>query len=110
MIINVSQPLTIILLVALAVLLVFLGKEVKKPQIPVVMLFVFLALVLMHSIQLNIVDVNSIEYNVILKCIPIDLIFVVIYFFAYLWIDQIQAEALNKKNLDNSLDWFWKKV
>lgn len=110
MIINVSQPLTIILLAALAVLLVFLGKEVKKPQIPVVMLFVFLALVLMHSVQLNMVDVNSIEYNVILKCIPIDLIFVVIYFFAYLWIDQIQAEALNKKNLDNSLDWFWKKV
>lgn len=110
MIINVSQPLTIILLAALAVLLVFLGKEVKKPQIPVVMLFVFLALVLMHSIQLNIVGVNSLQYNVILKCIPIDLIFVVIYFFAYLWLDQIQAEALNKKNLDNSLDWFWKKV
>ena len=110
MIINVSQPLTIVLLVALAVLLVFLGKEIKKPQIPVVMLFVFLAFVLMHSIQLNMVNINTTEYNILLNCIPVDLIFVVVYFFAYLWIDQIQAEALNKKNLDNSLDWFWKKV
>lgn len=110
MIINISQPFTIILLVFLTILLVFLGKEVKKPQIPAIMLIVFLAFVLMHSIQLNIVENNSFEYNILLKCIPIDLIFVLIYFFSYLWVDQLAAEALNKKNLDNSLDWFWKKV
>ena len=74
------------------------------------MLFVFLALVLMHSIQLNLVALKSIEYNALLKCIPVDLISVVIYFFAYLWIDQLLCEKLKKKNIDNSLDWFWKNV
>lgn len=109
-IINVSQPLTILLLLTIAVLLIFLGKEIQKPQIAAVMLIVFLAFVLMHSIQLNMVNDVSTEYTTLLKCIPIDLAFVLLYFLAYLWVDQISCEALKKKNLDNSLDWFWKNI
>lgn len=109
-IVNIAQPLTIILLLALTGLLIYWGKEAKKPQIPAVMLVIFLALVLMHSIQLNMVENGGVEYNIVLKCIPIDLIFVLLYFFAYLWVDDVAAKALNKKNIDSSMDWFWKKV
>jgi len=31
-------------------------------------------------------------------------------FFSYLWIDDIACKFYKKKNIDNSLDWFWKQV
>lgn len=54
------------------------------------------------------------EYRYLLptlsRCIVIDFIFVLITFFSYLWVDDIEAKATGKKSIDNSLDWFWKKV
>ena len=42
--------------------------------------------------------------------IVFDLIFVLISFISYLWIDDIEAKLKKKKSIDDSLDWFWKKV
>ena len=39
-----------------------------------------------------------------------DFVFVLITFFSYLWVDDIEARAIGKRSIDNSLDWFWKKV
>ena len=44
------------------------------------------------------------------RCIAIDFVFVLITFFSYLWVDDIEARATGKRSIDNSLDWFWKKV
>ena len=44
------------------------------------------------------------------KCIALDLLFILITFFAYLWVDDIEAKANNIKSIDNSLDWFWKEI
>lgn len=44
------------------------------------------------------------------RCIAIDFVFILISFFAYLWVDDIETKKLGKKSIDNSLDWFWKKV
>ena len=44
------------------------------------------------------------------RCIAIDFVFILISFFSYLWVDDIEAKAKNKKSIDNSLDWFWKNV
>ncbi len=33
-----------------------------------------------------------------------------ISFFGYLWVDDIACKFYKKKNIDNSLDWFWNKV
>ena len=62
-IIDISQPLTILLLLAVAVLLVFLGKEVKKPQIPAVMLFVFLAPATLRAFERSIFAILSNTYQ-----------------------------------------------
>ena len=35
---------------------------------------------------------------------------ILITFFAYLWVDDLEAKANNKKSIDNSLDWFWREV
>ena len=111
-IIDVTNPITLILLLAATVLLIFLGKEIKKPYPPAVSLVLFLILVIIHSIQLaTIPELNFEENNsILLGCITVDLIMIFVTFFGYLWIDDISCRFYKKKSIDNSLDWFWKQV
>lgn len=115
-IINLTDPLTLILLLVATVLLIFLGKETKKPLAPALALAVFLALVLMHSIQLSILpqSVQEIDVelykSVLMRSIGLDCAFIFISFFGYLWIDDIASKFYKKKSIDNSLDWFWNKI
>ena len=108
---NISNPLTLLLMLAATVLLIFLSQEVKKSLIGAVVLFIYLILLIVHVAQ---VATLSEEYRYLLstlsRCIVIDFIFVFISFFSYLWVDDIETKATGKKSLDNSLDWFWRKV
>ncbi len=110
--INISEPITLLLLTVATILLIFLGKEVKKPYIPAFALFAYLLLVVMHSIQLaNLTEeLHDVYYNVLIRCISIDCIMIFVSFFAYLWVDDIASKFYKKKSLDNSLDWFWNKI
>lgn len=111
-IIDVTNPLTLILLLAATVLLMFLGKEIKKPHPPAIALTLFLILVVIHSIQLAIIPELNFEENnsILLGCITVDLIMIFVTFFGYLWVDDISCRFYKKKSIDNSLDWFWKQV
>ena len=46
----------------------------------------------------------------ITRSILVDFVFIFLSFISYLWIDEIQAKVENIKSIDNSLDWFWKRV
>lgn len=106
---NTTEPLTVLLLLTATVLLVFLGKEVKKPFIPAVVLIVFLSILLMHAVQLCMP--NYTDYYVTIRyCIAFELVMVLITFLSYLWVDDVASKFYNKKSIDNSLDWFWKQV
>ena len=112
MFINLTNPLTTGLLVIATALLIFLGKELKKPYVAALPLAFFLILVIMHSIQLaNVPEVNyELQHSMILGSIAMDLIMIFVTFFGYLWIDDIACRFYKKKSIDNSLDWFWKQV
>lgn len=107
--VNTIQPLTIILLLIATVLLIFLGKEIKKPVVPALALMMFLILLVSHTIQLAIPSYKDV-YVTIRYCIAFELAMVFVTFFSYLWVDYIASKLLNKKNLDTSLDWFWKQI
>lgn len=111
-VVNISEPITLLLLTIATVLLIFLGKEVKKSYIPAFALFAYLILVVMHSLQLaNLAtEFYDVYYKLLVRCIAIDCIMIFISFFAYLWIDDIAAKFYKKKSIDNSLDWFWHKI
>lgn len=108
---DISNPLTLILMLAATVLIIFLAQEIKKSYIGAIILFVYLIILIMHVAQISTL---SEEYRYMLttlsRCIAIDFVFVLITFFAYLWVDDIEAKAEGKKSIDNSLDWFWRKV
>ena len=111
-VVNISEPITLLLLTAATVLLIFLGKEVKKSYIPAFALVAYLILVVVHSVQLaNLTqELHELYYHLLIRCIAIDCIMIFISFFAYLWVDDVEAKVKGKKSYNNSLDWFWKKV
>ncbi len=111
-VINISEPITLLLLTLATVLLIFLGKEVKKSYVPAFALFAYLILVVVHSIQLGTLTEELYEtyHTMLINCISIDCIMIFISFFAYLWIDDISSKFYKKKSIDNSLDWFWNKI
>ena len=109
--INFADPLTLLIAVILYVLVIVLARETKKSVITGVMLFAFVALLIVHTIMyitganLTQEALSSLIYTVIF-----DLVFVLISFIGYLWIDDIEAKLKKKKSIDNSLEWFWGKV
>ena len=108
---DISNPLTLLLMLAATVLIIFLSQEIKKSMLSAVILFIYLVLLIVHAAQLATLPE---EYRYFLeslsRCIVIDFIFILISFFSYLWVDDIETKATGKKSLDDSLDWFWKKV
>lgn len=108
---DMTNPLTLVLMVAVVVLLIFLAQEEKKSYIAAIPLFIMLAIVIIHGVQLlslpdEFKDLAPKLYN----CIAIDFVLAGVTFFGYLWVDDIEAKEKGIKSIDNSLDWFWKKV
>ena len=111
-IIDVTNAFTLVLLIAATILLIFLGKEIKKPIAPALALIFFLVLIAIHSVTLGTLTGANIEaYKpTLLKCLGIDAVMVFISFFGYLWIDDVSAKHFKKKSISSALDWFWGKV
>ncbi len=108
---NITNPLTLLLVVIAIGLLIFLGQEIKKSIAVAIPLFVSLLLLIVHMVQIATLS-SDLSYlaSTLYKCIALDLLFILITFFAYLWVDDIEAKANNIKSIDNSLDWFWKEI
>ncbi len=109
--INFTDVTTLLLALVLFVLVLFLGKETHKSQIPAIMLFIFLILLVCHAIEIaTMPNISEETHFQISRSILVDFIFIFLSFISYLWIDDIQSKVENKKSIDNSLDWFWKRV
>ena len=106
-----TNPITLLLVVLAVGLLIFLGQEVKKSTVVAIPLFAFLVLLIIHVAQVATLS-TELAYlaGTLYKCIALDFLFILVTFFAYLWVDDIEAKANNIKSIDNSLDWFWKEV
>ena len=108
---DVSNPLTLVLMLAATILLVFLAQEVKKSAVAGLVLVAYLGILILHVTQLvTLSEEFRFLSQTLSRCIAIDFIFILVSFFSYLWVDDIEAKANNKKSINNSLDWFWKKV
>ena len=109
--INFTNPLTLLVATLLFTLVLILARETKKSMITAIMLFVFVGLLVAHAITFT--TGSNLTQDVVSDLIVtmvFDLIFVLISFISYLWIDDIEAKLKKKKSIDNSLDWFWEKV
>lgn len=108
---NIANPLTLLLILMATVLMIFLAQELKKSYISAIPLFLHLILLVVHVVQLVTLKSEYVDNTRTLSfCIVIDFVFVLITFFAYLWIDDMEAKKMGKKSINKSLDWFWKNV
>lgn len=110
--INISDPLTLLLLLIITVLLIFLGKEIKKPLAPAIALIFYLILILLYTFQLSNIPQENYDaiHSTIIICMTINFVMIFITFISYLWVDDIACKFYKKKSIDNSLDWFWNKI
>ena len=108
---DISNILNLLLMIAATILLIFLAQELKKSYIAGIVLFAYLIILIMHVAQLVTLSEQYRDMlSVLTRCVAIDFVFVFISFFAYLWVDDLEAKKMEKKSLDNSLDWLWKNV
>ena len=108
---DISNVLNLLLMLIATILLIFLAQELKKSYIAGIVLFAYLIILIMHVAQMITLPEESKEFlPVLARCVAIDFIFILISFFAYLWVDDIEAKKMQKKSIDNSLDWLWKNV
>ena len=50
-------------------------------------------------------------YSTICYNMAIDFVFILVTFLAYLWADEVEAKAFNKKTINSKdIDWLFKKV
>ena len=109
--INFTNPLTLLLATLIFVLVLILAKETKKSVITAIMLFVFVGLLVVHAVlfttgpRLAQEEISDYVFTMVF-----DLIFVLISFISYLWIDDMEAKLKKKRSIDNSLDWFWGRI
>lgn len=109
--INFTNPTLILLGVILFLLVLYLGREVKKAWVIGLMLFAFLGLLIAHAVEFVTFASNGGELReTLLVCSTVDLIFIFLSFISYLWVDDIETKLGKKKSIDNSLEWFWNKV
>ena len=109
--INVADPWILLLSLFLTICLIYIGKEAKNAYVPMIALVVFLILLVMHGIQFLILPVQYEDMMPTLsKCLAVDFIMIFISYISYMWVDDIETKAKKKKSIDNSLEWFWKKV
>lgn len=111
LIFNLTNPLTLLLTVLVVALLIFLAQEIKKSTVAIIPLILFLISLVVHVVQVTTLSNEVIYYATTLyRCIALDFLFILITFFSYLWVDDLDARKNNIKSIDNSLDWFWKEI
>lgn len=112
MIINITQPLTLVLITFFAVLMIFLGKETKKSFVPGISLGAFLILLVYYVFQMITMteEVAQVYSKTLVGCLVVTFLLVLISYLGYLWVDTIDAKENNKKSYGEDLDWLWKKV
>ena len=109
-IIDKSNIAIVIICLMIICLSIYLGKELKRSILPQIVLVIELILLVVHVVQLFTLgqDVYGVK-DMLISSTRFDYIYILITFFGYLWIDDVESKIKNKKSVDNSLDWFWKK-
>lgn len=107
-ILNFTEPSAIVIALLVTVLFIILGKEFKKSLLPAICLVMFLGIILIHAFQ-SVVLVDAYYKAMATKSLGVDAIMIFLSYVSYLWVDDIEAKEKNKKSIDNSLEWFWKK-
>lgn len=108
---DMTNLLTLFLVLVVTVLFILLSQEVKRGIVAAIPLFAFLILLLVHTVQiLTLKEEFSYLFDTLCINMIIDFVFLLMTFLAYLWADYVEAKTFNKKSLGKGIDWLFKQV
>ena len=97
---DLTNPITLLLVVIATALLIFLAQEIKRSSVAIIPLICFLALLIVHVVQVSTLSSEFANLSgTIYKCIAIDFLFILISFFCYLWVDDLEAKKNNIRSI-----------
>lgn len=110
-IVDLTNPIIMLVILMLFVVLIIVGKKVKISYIPLVGIVTALVIFLYNSSMLFTLQ-EEYEYlrTDLIRSELWNLALIALSFIGYLWVDDVEAKFKNKKSIDNSMDWFWNKV
>ncbi|MCI9016940.1 MAG: hypothetical protein HFJ53_07250 [Clostridia bacterium] len=109
--INVTQPWSLLISLCGILGLLYLGKVCKNSKLNLIPLAAYLIILVTHAIQFLTLSVQDAEIAILLgRCLLVDFIMILLTYIIYLWVDDIETKAKNKKSINNCIEWFWKKV
>ena len=91
-IINFTNPIHVVVALVLVLLCAFLAEQYKKNTIPCLVLLVFLAILVGHTIELSALS-STADIMPFAVSIAVDEIFIFVSFLFFIWLDRIQVEA-----------------
>lgn len=107
---NTANPIMILIIVAIMALVIFISRKAEMAWPLIVVMVAITGYLIYHSISLDKLEKGSELISQMYHCIACDLIYMLIAFISYLWVDDIVAKKKNLKSYDDSLSWFWNKM
>lgn len=109
---DLTNLLTLFLVLIATVLFIYLSQETKRSIVAAIPLFAFLIDLIVHTVQvLTLKDEFSYLYSKLCWNMALDFTFLLVTFLGYLWADEVEAKEYNKKTIDSrGINWLWKKV
>ena len=110
LLINTSNPLVILIITLVMAILIFFSRKFEMAWPLIVVMVTITGFLIYHTVSLDNLERGSEQISVIYHCIASDLIYMLIAFISYLWVDDIVAKNKKLKSYDDSLSWFWNKL
>lgn len=107
---NTANPLMIIVIISIMSVVILISRKAEMAWPLIILMVGITGYLIYHSIQLDRLDKGSELISVVYHCIACDLIYMLIAFMSYLWVDDIVAKKKKLKSYDDSLSWFWNKL
>lgn len=107
---NTSNPITMLVIVAVMALVITLSRKAEIVWPLILLMIGITGYLIYHSVQLDSLEKGSELISIVYHCIACDLIYMLITFISYLWVDDIVAKKKKLKSYDDSLSWFWNKL
>ena len=110
LILNTSNPLMIISIVLFMSLVILVSRKTEAAWPIIGLMIAIVGYLIYHTVELDSLEKGSELISVVYHCIACDLIYMLISFMSYLWVDDIIARHKKLKSYDDSLSWFWNKL
>lgn len=107
---NTSNPLMILAITIIIALVIFVSRKSEMTWPLIIAMVAIIGCLIYHTVSIDDLPKGSEEISTLYHCIACDLIFLLISFMSYLWVDDIMAKNKKLKSYDDSLSWFWDKL